>query len=480
MKRPLILLVAVLMVAAMATPAAAASEIHVDATLNGESISGENASIIGLAMDGSLIPKQVQTLEGGSTVFTGLAPGRYFVTVQHEDTSLRQRTTLQANTSTSLNIRAGSSITGTVVDRETGEPVPNVNVSLRDFFGTASSTVTDENGTFEISPVVLDVNYTASAEHGGFDFDTRVTSGDDVTLRVAEPITSDENIEYRATNGSQLHAGRMAVIDFDSVPVRLTDYYSAYNPSDRPFSGQLTIQKTRGADVAGVNDINGNQVPFTIENGTIYVNTTIPANDATPIGVRYALPGSSVELTADRYTESALLLIASSNAELEHLETIGPLSLEQYSQPINTIRFTATGSEVEKGTTFGVTIDRDAAPAPTSGTGTGSGTDGSGNTEIVIAVVAALAVVAVLLVSRRGDIAGGDGESLTDRIGSALKNTGGTGAETSGSTACPECGTETPGQFCPSCGAKAAGTCSGCGQEVGADVTFCPNCGQEQ
>lgn len=473
------LLLALLALALLATPAAAA-EIQIDASVDGEPVDGETVTVLGITTNGTSVTPIEKTTQSGSATFTGLEAGRYVAALDTDAVTLRGRAQLApGDESASVTIEGGSAVAGTVT--RDGEPVEGATVTLTDFFGVAANTTTAGDGTFRISPVPTDLNLTLETDYRGHTFTQPVSARDEeVEVQVTEPTTDASDLVYRSVNDSRMHSARMAIVDFDTAPVRVSDYYSVYNPADRPFNGEVPIRVPTGATVAGVNDVNGNTLQYILRNSTVYVDTSISPRDATTVGIRYSTPGSSVDLTAHRYTESAMLMIAAQNGQLNDFQVTGPLQLRQYGQGSSQVQFMANATDLDPGTEFGLTYTGEPASTESPGGASGGGGD-SGTRDILLAVGAAVVVVGFLVYTRQtGGLPSGDG-SLADKLG------GGAGGDAGADTGtCPECGTESTGSYCPECGSELRHEqedtpkyCPGCGDEVRDDDAYCPGCGQE-
>lgn len=381
----------------MAAPASAAT-IDLTVKLDGESVEGVYATLTGIDPHGTLRSTQSHDLVDGSTEFE-VTEGRYVVSTSLENVTVRKRVQATANGTYSITLDAGSAVAGKVL--RNGEPVVNVSVSLKDDLGTVQPDVTDANGSFRFLPVLLNKNYTVEAEHGGYPFSVDASAGDlDLTVQVEDPISSDEEIEYRLTNRSQLRSGRMTIVDFNSSPTTVYDYFNVHNPTEMPFSGTLSIELPRGANVNDVTTFANQPLQHVVEGTSVKLNLSVSPGTSRPIGVHYTLPENSLSLVADRYTDSAMLFMASQGANSNQFRLAGPLSMQGTGDMGGGISgYVATANNLSEGAEYG-TVFTPSAAAP--GTVPSNGGGGDSGIETYLAVFLAVAVVAVLIYTRSG------------------------------------------------------------------------------
>jgi len=268
-------------------------------------------------------------------------------------------------------------------------------------------------------------------------------------------------LEYRDTNGSSMNSGRTTVADFRPASIAIHDWFSIYNPSNVSFSGDLAIALPDEAEVATVTNGSGEDLDYSIDGGSIILrNTSVPAGGSWLIGLHYDVRGNSLTLTSDRHTGEMALFMRAGRASQDQFRLRGPMRMRgptgnQEGRP----EFVATASEVERGEEFGVAFTPSAAPAEKGGEGN----------DLNVAITVAAALIAALLLGRRSDL----GEKLRNQLPDS-----GSPDQAERNSICPDCGTESRGVFCPSCGKPLKETCPGCGEFVRTDDGFCANCGE--
>lgn len=453
--------------------------------MDGEPLSGENVSLTGIDSQDALLPSQSEELTDGSASFT-VEQGRHVVTVDLADVTLRKRVETDANGTYDVSLEAGSLVAGTVLKGHS--PLSGADVALKNSLGTVANTTADTNGTFEFSPVLLDQNLTVEVTHQGYPFTSTATAGDeDVVVSVNDPITSDEDMDYRLTQDSPLHSGRMAIVDFSRTPPTVHDYFNVHNPASRPFSGTVAIDVPEGATVDAVTTLDNQPLQYAVESGEARINFSVSPETSRPIGIHYTVPASSLTLTADRFTGSAMVYMTAGDASADQFTLEGPLSMQD---PVDMGQgrtgFVATGSNLTQGEQFGVSFTGSAgSTAPTGGS-----TGDDSTTSTFLAIGAALLIIAGLVYTKQGGELSGSGlKDSLESIGAPLgeESTAGGAAASAAEKSCPECGTEASGSFCPECGSElrheqgsqTPDYCPGCGDEVRDATAYCPGCGQE-
>lgn len=463
--RKALVAVAVLLALTATAGTATAAQLEVRATLDGEPVSGVNVSIMGLDPSGELLETQSEALQGGKAEFE-VVEGSYVVSLSLEGVTLRKRVETDANGTFRLEMDAGPSVSGSVT--RDGEPVPNASVGLKDFFGTAASGTTDGNGSFSFSPVLEGANYTAEVDYLGYPFEAPV-EGEEVSIEVSPPLTSDEGLVYRATSEARIHSGRMTFVDYSSSPPSAMDVLNVFNPHDRPFSGELSFDVPAGAEVRGVEKVvdgNARAVNYRKEIGAVVLNSSVPPGGSGTFQIFYSLTGNSITITAERYTNSTWLLATGGGVSREDLELTGPVEMQG---PITMSgggqALLAIGGDLAPGTEYGMALKSTAGtPGGDSGKGGGISMD-----DAFIGLVLAVVLVSVLVYFGSGGGAGPLGGLLSSE---------GRGAR------CPKCGAEADGEYCPECGAELGrqveeGICPNCGEAVEPGDRFCSSCGEE-
>ncbi|MGH7589508.1 MAG: SusC/RagA family TonB-linked outer membrane protein [Gemmatimonadota bacterium] len=178
----------------------------------------------------------------------------------------------------------GRILTGTVIDGATGERIPFAEVGIP---GTATGTVTDQNGTFRLDGVPADQTFALRVQSVGYrTLDFTVPPAEDnveITL-VYDYLQVDEIV---VTGRATTVGRRNAAVSIATVSAQEIERVPAASV-EKQLQGKVPgadIQKNSGApgggisvDLRGVSSIIGASEPLYVVDGVIVSNVAIPNN----------------------------------------------------------------------------------------------------------------------------------------------------------------------------------------------------------